>query len=67
MDKFTNKLYNEGIKRKELKPMAVAEKRAVVQKVDKRIPLSQAIKKIGVRSAFGVSAVDLYKNERQGK
>lgn len=29
-----------------------------------RVPLSEAIKKFGVRSAFGVTAVDLHRNER---
>jgi hypothetical protein len=34
-------------------------------KATKRVPLSEAIKKVGVRTAFGVTAVDLHRHERK--
>lgn len=60
-------------KDEELMTMALAEKhmasqlKQAIDRTKKRVPLSQAIKKIGVRSAFGVSAVDLHLHDRRGK
>lgn len=60
-------------KNKELMTMALAEKHMAsqlkqsVERTTKRVPLSQAIKKVGVRSAFGVTAADLHLLDRRGK
>lgn len=83
MDKSTKKQYNKNTntRRKidendvanneELMTMAVSEKRLESKMQEslgrQRPPISQAIKKIGVRSAFGVSPVDLLRNDRRGK
>jgi hypothetical protein len=57
----------------ELIPMSLAEKRMATQLQqtigNKKIrpTLSEALKKVGVRSAFGVSAAELHKHDRRGK
>ncbi|KZE78193.1 hypothetical protein AV654_19655 [Paenibacillus elgii] len=80
VDKSTKKQYNKKTNSRrnidvanneELMTMAVSEKRLESKMQEslgrQRPPISQAIKKIGVRSAFGVSPVDLLRNDRRGK